>query len=309
MKGISFHYMQKGGNLMGRKRKPVINDNIERETVRLTKYYQMLALNRYKWENLPNGIESRYIEQMLFDNGECALFDHPDLGLCVLRSSSRENLNIYGEPTKLSLTGFNEHRTVMMDECIRIMNNDLALPTLPDIVYYARRMAEIDDIIMQNLRQQRVPYLFATNENNQYSIKSLYDRMYQGEPAIFVDKEMLKGEPENIMVLPTQAPYLVDQLQIQKQEMERELLTFLGINNTVEKKERLLVDETNSNNQFIKMASDIGFKQRQLACEQMNEMFGLNVTVKETQDEFQEEVMEDGELYNGNQGTSRESTD
>ena len=294
---------------MGRKRKPVINDNIERETVRLTKYYQMLALNRYKWENLPNGIESRYIEQMLFDNGECALFDHPDLGLCVLRSSSRENLNIYGEPTKLSLSGFNEHRTVMMDECVRIMNNDLALPTLPDIVYYARRMAEIDDIIMQNLRQQRVPYLFATNENNQYSIKSLYDRIYQGEPAIFVDKEMLKGEPENIMVLPTQAPYLVDQLQMQKQEMERELLTFLGINNTLEKKERLLVDETNSNNQFIKMASDIGFKQRQLACEQMNEMFGLNVTIKETQDEFQEEVMEDGELYNGNQGTSRESTD
>ena len=282
---------------MGRKRKPVINDNIERETVRLTKHYQMLALNRYRWENLPNGIESRYIEEMLYDNGECAMFDHPDLGLCVLRSSSRENLNIYGEPTKLSLSGFNEHRTVMMDECVRIMNNDLALPTLPNIVYYARRMAEIDDIIMQNLRQQRVPYLFATDENNAFSMKSLYDRMYQGEPAIFIDKEMLKGEPENIMVLPTQAPYLVDKLQIQKQEMERELLTFLGINNTLEKKERLLVDETNSNNQFIKMASDIGFKQRQLACEQINELFGLNVRVVETQDEFQSEVMDDGELY------------
>lgn len=290
---------------MGRKRKPVINDNIERETIRLTKYYQMLALNRYKWENLPNGIESRYIEQMLFDNGECALFDHPDLGLCVLRSSSRENLNIYGEPTKLSLTGFNEHRTIMMDECVRIMNNDLALPALPDIVYYARRMAEIDDIIMQNLRQQRVPYLFATDENNSFSMKSLYDRIYQGEPAIFIDKEMLKGEPENIMVIPTTSPYLVDKLQIQKQEMERELLTFLGINNTLEKKERLLVDETNSNNQFIKMASDIGYKQRQLACEQMNEMFGLNVQVVETQDEFQQEVMDNGELYNGNPSDDR----
>ena len=301
---LSFHHMQKGGNLMGRKRKPVINDNIERETIRLTKYYQMLALNRYKWENLPNGIESRYIEQMLFDNGECAMFDHPDLGLCVMRSSSRENLNIYGEPTKLSLSGFNEHRTVMMDECVRIINNDLALPTLPDIVYYARRMAEIDDIIMQNLRQQRVPYLFATDENNSFSMKSLYDRMYQGEPAIFIDKEMLKGEPENIMVIPTTAPYLVDKLQIQKQEMERELLTFLGINNTLEKKERLLVDETNSNNQFIKMASDIGFKQRQLACEQINEMFGLNVRVIETQDEFEMEVSNDGELYNDNQRMS-----
>ena len=287
---------------MGRKRKPVVNDNIERETVRLTKHYQMLALNRYKWENLPNGIESRYIEEMLYDNGECAMFDHPDLGLCVLRSSSRENLNIYGEPTKLSLTGFNEHRTVMMDECVRIMNNDLALPTLPNIVYYARRMAEIDDIIMQNLRQQRVPYLFATDENNAFSMKSLYDRMYQGEAAIFIDKEMLKGEPENIMVIPTTAPYLVDKLQIQKQEMERELLTFLGINNTLEKKERLLQDETNSNNQFIKMSSDIGFKQRKLACEQLNEMFGLNVRVIETQDEFQQEVLNDGELYDDNRG-------
>ena len=287
---------------MGRKPKPVINDNIERETIRLTKYYQMLALNRYKWENLPNGIESRYIEQMLYDNGECAMFDHPDLGLCVLRSSSRENLNIYGEPTKLSLSGFNEHRTVMMDECVRILNNDLGLPTLEHIVYYARRMAEIDDIIMQNLRQQRVPYLFATDENNALSMKTLYNRIYQGEPAIFIDKEMLKGEPENIMVIPTIAPYLVDKLQIQKQEMERELLTFLGINNTLEKKERLIVDETNSNNQFIKMASDIGFKQRQLACEQINEMFGLNVKVVETQDEMEQEVKQDGELYNGNKG-------
>ena len=285
---------------MGRKRKPVVNENTERETVRLTKHYQMLALNRYRWENLPNGIESRYIEQMLYDNGECAMFAHPDIGLCILRSSSRENLNIYGEPTKLTLTGFNEHRTVMMDECVRIMNNDLALPTLPNIVYYARRMAEIDDIIMQNLRQQRVPYLFATDENNSFSMKTLYDRIYQGEPAIFIDKEMLKGEPENIMVIPTVAPYLVDKLQIQKQEMERELLTFLGINNTLEKKERLIVDETNSNNQFIKMASDIGFKQRQLACQQMNEMFGLNVRVIETQDEFQQEVMNDGNVYDDN---------
>lgn len=108
---------------------------------------------------------------------------------------------------------------------------------------------------------------------------------------------MLNGQPENIMVIPTVAPYLVDKLQIQKQEMERELLTFLGINNTLEKKERLLQDETNSNNQFIKMSSDIGFKQRLLACEKMNQMFGLNVQVFETQDEFEEEGMEDGKLY------------
>lgn len=285
---------------MGRKRKPVVNDVVERETYRLSKRYQMLALNRYKWENLPNGIESRYIEQMLYDNGECAMFDHPDLGLCVLRSNSRENLNIYGEPTKLTVSGFNEHRTLMMDDCVRILNNDLGLPSQPDILFYARRMAEVDDIILQNLRQQRVPYLFATDGNNELSMKILHEKMYQGEPAIFVDKEMLNGQPENIMVIPTLAPYLVDKLQLQKQEMERELLTYLGINNTLEKKERLIVDETNSNNQFIKMSSDIGFKLRQSACEQMNEKFGLNIRVVETQDEFQSEVMDNVRLNDDN---------
>ena len=74
---------------MGRKKKPPINPSIEAEYNRLMRHYQTLALNRFKWENLPNGIESRYIEQMLYDNGECAFFIHPDLGYCVLRSNPR----------------------------------------------------------------------------------------------------------------------------------------------------------------------------------------------------------------------------
>ena len=284
---------------MGRRKKPPINEAIEKEYNRLIRHYQTLALNRFKWENLPNGIESRYIEQMLYDNGECAFFIHPDLGYCVLRSNPRENLNVYGEPTKLTLSGFNEHRQVMMDDCIRIINNDLAIPTSLHIQHYARRMAEIDDIIMQNLRQQRVPYLFATDDNNQYTMKQLYDEMYQGNPAIFVDKTMLNGNSQNIMVIPTETPYLVDKLQIQKQEMERELLTFLGINNTIEKKERLLTDETNSNNQFIQMCSDVDFKTRQKACEDINAKYGLNIRVTETREEFDEVIggEEDGKLY------------
>ena len=53
------------------------------------------------------------------------------------------------------------------------------------------------------------------------------------------------------------------------------------------------------------MASDIGYKQRQLACQKMNEMFGLNISVKETQDEMKQEVVNDGELYDGNTSNDR----
>ena len=125
--------------------------------------------------------------------------------------------------------------------------------------------------------------------------------MYNGEPAIFVDKDMLQGDSENISVLSTQAPYLISDLQQHRYELERELLTFLGINTTIEKKERLLVDETNANNGYIEMSLDLGLKARELACKQINEKFGLNVKVFATMHEItphmEKEGETDGELY------------
>ena len=120
--------------------------------------------------------------------------------------------------------------------------------------------------------------------------------MYNGEPAIFVDKDMLQGDSENISVLSTQAPYLISDLQQHRYELERELLTFLGINTTIEKKERLLVDETNANNGYIEMSLDLGLKARELACKQINEKFGLNVKVSATMHELTPHMEMEGEL-------------
>ena len=120
--------------------------------------------------------------------------------------------------------------------------------------------------------------------------------MYNGEPAIFVDKDMLQGDSENISVLSTQAPYLISDLQQHRYELERELLTFLGINTTIEKKERLLVDETNANNGYIEMSLDLGLKARELACQQINDKFGLNVKVFATMHEITPHMEREGEL-------------
>ena len=68
-------------------------------------------------------------------------------------------------------------------------------------------------------------------------------------------------------------------MQQYKYELEREILTFLGLNNTVEKEERLLVDEINSNNDFIERNVELMFKNRQFACNKINEMLGTNIRV------------------------------
>ena len=49
----------------------------------------------------------------------------------------------------------------------------------------------------------------------------------------------------------------------------------------VDKKERLITDEANSNNELINLNLQSYLAPRQLACEQFNEKFGLKGTDKE----------------------------
>ena len=84
---------------------------------------------------------------------------------------------------------------------------------------------------------------------------------------------------EDINVVLAPAPYVADKLRQERYELEREILTFLGLNNNFEKSERLLVDEVNSNNDFIIRNAELMFEQRKKACEEINEMFGLNISV------------------------------
>ena len=63
-------------------------------------------------------------------------------------------------------------------------------------------------------------------------------------------------------------------------KIENDLLTLFGLNNVVDKKERLIVDEANANNDYINRNVDLLYKNRKIACDKINEKFGLNINVK-----------------------------
>lgn len=250
-------------------------------------YYKNIALNVYKWENLPNNMESRFIEQALFSNGQAFFFDHPELGLMCLPCSGTNNINLYGEPTSVVVNGVGYSKQWSISKGVRILNNDTAIATHAHVTHYAEKLAEIENIMNQNLRQQRFPYILLGNKRNEFSIKQMLRSVFMGDEAVLVDKEMFVDGKAGLQVINTDTPYLLDKLQAQKECYEKELLTFLGINSTVEKKERLLVDETNANNAYIEMSLDLGLKQRQYAAEKINAMFGTNIKVVATIHETQ----------------------
>ena len=270
---------------MARKVKTVndIYNDLVKEEKRLMlihlEHYRNIALNLYEWENLPEGMESRHIEQALLYNGQAFFYEHDNLGFICLPCSNSGQMNIYGEPTIVMVSGHGFSENKHMTEGIRILNNPRVMATDIILTYYCTKLAQIDSTINTNLIQQKVPFIFATSKENEFTIKNLYTKMYSGEPAIFVDQSVLTNGELNIQSVSCEAPYIIDKLQQHRFEIEKELLTFLGINTTIEKKERLLVDETNANNEQITLNVEIGLRERERACEEINERYGLDIHV------------------------------
>jgi hypothetical protein len=123
--------------------------------------------------------------------------------------------------------------------------------------------------------------MILTPENQRLTMENLYAQFDGNRPFIFGDKKQM-GDMDSIKAINTEAPIVFDKLQQYKKEIFNEALTFLGINNIMlEKAERLITDEANSNNELINLNLQASLTPRKEACKQFNELFGLTGTDKE----------------------------
>ena len=263
--------------------------------------YKMLSLNMFRWEGLPQTIESRHIENSLFNYGLCLIVNDDDLGFISVPCNYGAYMNVNNVPTEVRTCGFNYVKTFDYihkdkNKCQLILNNDLAIGNEQYIYDYALRMFEVENCIRVNINQQKFPWFVNTTPNNKKTMETMFEKVMNGEPYILGSKDQIGS----VEVLTLNTPYIADKLNAYKYELEREVLSFHGLNNNFEKKERLLVDEVNSNNDFIDRNVELMYRQRQLACESLNKKFGWNVRVinlnEETKDKQKLELRkEEGE--------------
>ena len=266
--------------------------------LRLYTHYKMLALNMFTWENLPYPLESRHIEKYLYEYGQVMFYDNKTFGKVCLPCSSSGQLNVYAEPVSLIINSHLIHETVPIGKGVVIRNNDLVIPTDFYVRQYAEKMTEVEMSIDMNVKQQKFPFFVETDKKNEFTMKQIFKQKEDGTPYIFANKNLGIGET-TVHILTV--PYVVDKLSEYKYDLEREILTFLGLNNTVEKEERLLVDEINSNNDFIERNVEIMYKNREFACNKINEMFGTNIRVVKNSDikKATDDNLKGGEKENG----------
>ena len=236
---------------------------------------RLLATSLFTWENLDEVAgfgASRFLEQSLFNNGRACFVKDDELGFMVLKVNPSDKLNVYNLPTRVMAWSIGYEKNYDFDDVVYIMNNELQLPTSQTINLIAYRLYETERTIDTNLIAQKTPILIEGDTKTILTLKNVYMQYSGNTPFIFGNKQFDISNKLN--VLKTDAPYLIDKLTIHKHELWNEALTYLGIDNAnTDKKERLITDEVESNNDLINFYLNCFYKTRKQACDLINEKF------------------------------------
>ena len=263
-------------------------------------YYNRLrdyALSLFEWEGLPESINERFLEIKMLEEGKVVFFEDPSLGYLALPVMYGQNLNVYQEPTvyKAVTTGY--QRELTPDNAVIIWNNLSRTNFMNTIRNYTLRLYNCERTMDVNIQAQKTPILILAEESQRLTLQNMY-KQYEGyQPFIFGNKSGF--DLDAFQVLKTDAPFVTDKLMAYKHNLWNEAMTFLGIGNAKQdKKERLVSDEVQANDEQIFSSREVMLIARRQACEKINELFGLNVSVdfklnkeKEEQEEKTDDLL------------------
>lgn len=243
---------------------------------------KMLAVSLFSWKRLDKyaGVgASRFLELSLYDLGKGVFIKDNELGYMALKVNPSDKLNVYELPTRVEAWSVGYNKQFNFDDVVYIMNNELAKPTREFMQLFAYRLYETERTIDLNLQAQKTPILIEGDTKTILTLKQVYMQYSGNTPFIFGNKQFDISNKLN--VLKTDAPYIVDKLDVHKHQIFNDALTVLGIDNAnTDKKERLITNEVESNEELIKYYLNCFYKTRKKACDEINEKFGLDIEIE-----------------------------
>lgn len=235
-----------------------------------------LSLNRFKWTNLPDSVDERYLEKTLMQKGKILWFwwEDPHQRVqgrhLVQPFADIGTPNHYGNPTQFRVHNHGGiYGTYTKHEATPIYGNYLRTPDHDIMRVYAQRLTELDVTIDVNTINMRHPRIIVMSDQSRLTMDNI-DQQYQaGVPVIKVSAND-----------PTQAYATLDLgahhetipgLLASKGKTWNDALMMLGVPTVnQDKKERMITDEAETGKDQSEVIRNIALNSRKQACERIN---------------------------------------
>ena len=264
----------------GRKMRNPVKDQQVFTEMMLRRVISEMCMNRFKWEGLPESINPRFLELEIFYRGMCVYYHDKLTGQDVVAQGSGVGaLNAFDEPISFLVIGSDRlPLELSAKKAVGIYANYLRTPETDVVEMYAMKIAKFDRTIEITGDNMRQPKVIKAKENQRLTWSNI-NRSHEEGQGVIMATESLNLDDIEVLDLGVPSGYLSD-LQTARTRLWNECMGLLGINNSnQDKKERLVSAEVGANDEQIDAMKNVALNSRKRAADQINDMFGLNISV------------------------------
>ena len=245
------------------------------------KYTFTRTQSMFTYEGLPDTIPVQWLESYLQRNGSCCIAEHEGKLYALLGNAGGE-LDEYYQPTIYTVANpaLNLSKTFKIGEdCVYCKNDYDAIGLVPLVSRYCGLMTEnLLTVRISDINMRMMNLLSAPDDNTLQSTKQYLKDLEDGKLGVVGETpffEGLKLQSKGV----GNGDYMIQFIELQ-QYLKGSMYNELGINaNFNMKREALSGQELSLNDDALMPLIDDMLKQRRAMCDELNEMFGLNVSV------------------------------
>ena len=249
------------------------------------KYLLQKAISVFKW-TLPEEWDEDYFKYTLYGLGYIAVLNTRSFGV-ICQGGALGGYNLYYRPSYIIITNplLKETITADIDIDCSVIKLQPDYSSIMDMVgFYADKMALASEALDMNLVNVKTATIFGAQSKQQAeTLKKMYDKMADGDPAVFVDKNLFddQGRPSWYpFVANMTQQYISDKILSDMRKIEAEFDTEIGIPNAnTDKAERLITDEVNANNVETATRCELWLESIKKGVDKANSMYGLSISV------------------------------
>lgn len=240
----------------------------------------------FTYDNLPPTVPRDALENYILHNGFGGFTYNEKYGFLAV-PATKYGVGLYPlyEPLAQYCTPLVQGKDLVIGrDIVIIKNNSYQLSCDEFVRRYARQLADVDstlNILLSNLRMRVLPSF--DNEESAESYKAVMVANRLGQVDTILDKNFIQKGSFTPYGSMTDTGKITDVITA-RNEILRSFLSEIGVTTANDKRERMVVDEVNNNAQMLLFNVADMLETRTNAVSQINDLYGLNITVKLSQE-------------------------